>query len=132
LSFSKGLVFGVWCLGFQVEELEAPIGETRRRAAGDKVSRARLQEGRESILRDFLRVYLNAMRSTPKTQIPNSKPQTLQVDVIVSEWMGYSLLYEAMLDTVLFARDKWLAPGGILMPDKVSPGFSQCSLGPRA
>lgn len=37
----------------------------------------------------------------------------------MSEWMGYSLLYEAMLDTVLIARDKWLAPGGILMPDKV-------------
>ena len=52
--------------------------------------------------------------------------------MIVSEWMGYSLLYEAMLDTVLFARDKWLAPGGILMPDKVCPGFSRCSLGSRA
>ena len=34
-----------------------------------------------------------------------------QVDVIVSEWMGYCLLYEAMFDSVLMARDKWLAPG---------------------
>ena len=42
-----------------------------------------------------------------------------QVDVLVSEWMGYFLLYESMLDTVLFARDKWLKkPGGILFPDK--------------
>jgi len=41
-----------------------------------------------------------------------------KVDIIVSEWMGYCLLYEAMLNTVLFARDKWLAPGGILLPDK--------------
>ena len=24
------------------------------------------------------------------------------------EWMGYCLLYESMLDTVLYARDKWL------------------------
>ena len=30
----------------------------------------------------------------------------LQVDVIVSEWMGYALLFEAMLDTVLYARDR--------------------------
>lgn len=41
-----------------------------------------------------------------------------KVDIIISEWMGYFLLYESMLDTVLFARDKWLAPDGILMPDK--------------
>jgi type I protein arginine methyltransferase len=39
------------------------------------------------------------------------------VDVIVSEWMGYFLLYESMLDSVLWARDKWLAPGGVLLPD---------------
>ncbi len=25
-------------------------------------------------------------------------------DIIVSEWMGYFLLYEGMLDTVLYAR----------------------------
>ena len=31
-----------------------------------------------------------------------------KVDVIVSEWMGYCLFYESMLETVLFARDKWL------------------------
>lgn len=31
-----------------------------------------------------------------------------QVDIIISEWMGYFLLYESMLDTVLYARDKWL------------------------
>ncbi len=31
-----------------------------------------------------------------------------KVDVIVSEWMGYCLFYESMLDTVLHARDKWL------------------------
>ena len=31
-----------------------------------------------------------------------------QVDIIVSEWMGYFLFYESMLETVLVARDKWL------------------------
>uniref|UniRef100_A0A7S0N8X0 type I protein arginine methyltransferase n=1 Tax=Cryptomonas curvata TaxID=233186 RepID=A0A7S0N8X0_9CRYP len=43
-----------------------------------------------------------------------------KVDVIVSEWMGYSLLYETMFDSVIFARDKWLKPGGMLMPDKAA------------
>ena len=31
-----------------------------------------------------------------------------EVDIIVSEWMGYCLFYESMLDTVVFAREKWL------------------------
>ncbi|MCO5590054.1 hypothetical protein L7F22_044023 [Adiantum nelumboides] len=43
-----------------------------------------------------------------------------KVDVIISEWMGYFLLYESMLDTVLAARDKYLAPGGVMMPDTAS------------
>ena len=43
-----------------------------------------------------------------------------EVDVIVSEWMGYFLLYESMLDTVIYARDKWLVKDGtgIVFPDK--------------
>ncbi|XP_035268033.1 protein arginine N-methyltransferase 6 [Anguilla rostrata] len=40
------------------------------------------------------------------------------VDVIVSEWMGYALLHESMLNSVLFARDKWLKPGGLILPSK--------------
>jgi len=43
-----------------------------------------------------------------------------QVDIIISEWMGYFLLYESMLDTVLVARDRWLAPDGAIFPDKAS------------
>lgn len=42
------------------------------------------------------------------------------VDIIVSEWMGYFLLYESMLDTVLYARDKYLVEGGLILPDKCS------------
>lgn len=41
-----------------------------------------------------------------------------KVDVIVSEWMGYMLLYESMLQSVIFARDKWLNKGGVLLPEK--------------
>ncbi|KAG6468084.1 hypothetical protein ZIOFF_072652 [Zingiber officinale] len=64
-----------------------------------------------------------------------------KVDVIISEWMGYILLYEnhgqtfefyiplncarplipivlvqSMLTSVIFARDKWLKPGGLILP----------------
>lgn len=41
-----------------------------------------------------------------------------KVDVIISEWMGYFLLFESMLDTVLFARDKYLAKDGRVFPKK--------------
>ncbi|BFF90523.1 protein arginine N-methyltransferase 1 [Drosophila madeirensis] len=40
-----------------------------------------------------------------------------QVDIIVSDWMGSSLYVEGMLHSVLFARDKWLRPGGLVLPN---------------
>lgn len=43
-----------------------------------------------------------------------------QVDIIISEWIGTFLIHESMLDSVLFARDKWLAPDGLLLPDSAS------------
>ena len=57
-----------------------------------------------------------------KIQIIKGKVEELElpvdkVDVIVSEWMGYFLFYESMLDTVIYARDKWLRPGGVMLPD---------------
>lgn len=39
-----------------------------------------------------------------------------EVDIIVSEWMGYCLLYEAMLPSIIWARDKYLKPDGLLVP----------------
>lgn len=44
-----------------------------------------------------------------------------KVDVIISEWMGYCLFYESMMNTVLVARDRWLQPDtGVLFPDRAS------------
>lgn len=40
-----------------------------------------------------------------------------KVDVIISEWMGYFLLFESMLDSVIFAKDKYLAERGSVYPD---------------
>ncbi|KAL2876785.1 Ribosomal protein arginine N-methyltransferase rmt3 [Colletotrichum sp. CLE4] len=39
-----------------------------------------------------------------------------QVDIIISEWMGYCLLYEAMMNSVLIARDRFLKPDGLIAP----------------
>ncbi|XP_050078344.1 protein arginine N-methyltransferase 1 [Anopheles maculipalpis] len=42
-----------------------------------------------------------------------------KVDIIISEWMGYCLFYESMLDTVIYARDKWLKKDtGMMFPDR--------------
>lgn len=45
---------------------------------------------------------------------------SMMFDIIVSEWMGYFLLYESMLDTVIMARDKYLKPGGLMFPDEAT------------
>jgi hypothetical protein len=56
--------------------------------------------------------------------------QVEQVDVIVSEWMGYFLLYESMLDSVIWAREKYLSPGGLSLSLSQEKVFS-FSLFPR-
>ena len=44
-----------------------------------------------------------------------------EVDIIISEWMGYFLLYESMLDCVLWARDKFLnKQTGKMLPDRAT------------
>jgi protein arginine N-methyltransferase 1 len=42
---------------------------------------------------------------------------TMVVDIIVSEWMGYFLLRESMLDSLIRARDKFMRPKtGLMFP----------------
>lgn len=49
------------------------------------------------------------------------------VDVIISEWMGYALLYESMLDSVLHARDRFLRPdSGVMAPSQTKMMFALC------
>ena len=47
--------------------------------------------------------------------------------MIISEWMGYFLLFESMLDSVLYARDKYLVEGGVMYPDRCT--MSMVALG---
>ncbi|XP_025269162.1 protein arginine N-methyltransferase 1 [Camponotus floridanus] len=41
-----------------------------------------------------------------------------KVDAIISEWMGYFLLFEGMLDTVIYAREHYLKPDGVILPNR--------------
>ncbi|XP_032788477.2 protein arginine N-methyltransferase 6 [Daphnia magna] len=56
-------------------------------------------------------------------------PEGVQVDVIVSEWMGFYLLHESMLESVLLARDKHLKPDGVMLPSKATLFAAACRLG---
>ncbi|KAM9970177.1 hypothetical protein ACTFIR_002024 [Dictyostelium discoideum] len=42
------------------------------------------------------------------------------VDVIVSEWQGAFLIFESMIESVIYARDNLMKPGGIILPSKAS------------
>ena len=60
-----------------------------------------------------------------KITILNGKVEEIElpvekVDIIVSESMGYLLLFEGMFDSVLWARDKYLAKNGMLFPDRAT------------
>lgn len=56
--------------------------------------------------------------------ILNSKVEEVEipepVDAIVSEWMGSLLIKESMFDSVAYARDKWLKPGGLMFPSRAT------------
>ncbi|KAF9046251.1 protein arginine N-methyltransferase [Panaeolus papilionaceus] len=49
-----------------------------------------------------------------------------KVDIIISEWMGYALLYESMLDSVLHARDRFLKPEGVMAPSQCKMMLGLC------
>jgi len=51
-----------------------------------------------------------------------------KVDIIVSEWMGFYLLHESMLDSVLTARDMHLKEDGLMLPSHAQIYAAPCSL----
>jgi hypothetical protein len=55
-------------------------------------------------------------------------PEGSKVDVIVSEWMGFYLLHEGMLDSVLYARDEHMKAGGEMFPAVATLWCAPCSL----
>lgn len=70
-----------------------------------------------------------AMDIVRRNQVPNIDfvkgrlenveiPQPDKVDIIISEWMGYFLLFEGMLDSIIYARDHHLKENGIILPNR--------------
>lgn len=43
-----------------------------------------------------------------------------KVDVIVSEWLGGFAIEENMLPDLIIARDRWLRPGGKILPERTN------------
>jgi len=73
-----------------------------------------------SAVAECARAVVSASGLTGSVEVIRGKVEEVElperVDVIVSEWMGCFLLYESMLDSVLRARDRWLKPGGSMLP----------------
>jgi len=62
-------------------------------------------------------------------KVEDISPDSLEkVDIIVSEWMGFYLVHEGMLDSVLFARDNLLHEDGLLFPSIAKLYASPCQL----
>ena len=41
-----------------------------------------------------------------------------EVDIIIAEWVGHGLFSKNKLGSLIYARDKWLAPDGLVFPDR--------------
>jgi len=64
----------------------------------------------------FVRVLRRRAEDVSVGDLPGAR----RCDAVVSEWMGYALLFEDMLPAVIRARDELLAPGGRLLPDRAT------------
>lgn len=72
---------------------KTPAVGTLKFCADSSIMRASARFGR---VNNFLQIFCNL----PQVWL------AAQVDVIVSEWMGYTLFFETMLDSVMYARDR--------------------------
>lgn len=77
---------------------------------------------KENDLEEIIQVYQCRIE---EFQLPDD---VVKVDIIVSEWMGFYLLHEGMLDSVLYARDQFLAEDGNMFPESASIIVAPCSV----
>ncbi|CXJ17812.1 histone-arginine methyltransferase CARM1, putative [Plasmodium berghei] len=54
-----------------------------------------------------------------KTNNITSKLKILKFDIIISEWMGYFLFYECMINTIIYAKHMYLKKDGYIFPNIV-------------
>ena len=73
-----------------------------------------------SPLADVLREIIELNDEEGVIEVVHGKAEDIdietKVDVIISEWMGFYLLHESMLDSVIAARDKHLSDDGVMFP----------------
>jgi len=55
-----------------------------------------------------------------KGKMENIQLPVNEVDIILSEWMGFCMFYDNSLAAVLHARDKYLKEGGLMFPDRAT------------
>lgn len=68
----------------------------------------------------YLQVIHSRIEDVTSAQIPE------KVDIIVSEWMGFYLLHEGMLDSVIIARDRFLKTNGLIFPEAATIYVTPC------
>jgi len=78
-------------------------------------------EARELVARNGLADRIEILQSSVEKLVPSEK-----VDVIVSEWLGGFAIDENMLPPILLARDRWLKPGGAMIPNRVDVWMAPC------
>ena len=71
-----------------------------------------IEKARENVFKNGLQDTIKCL----KGKIEEVSLPVTKVDIIVSEWMGYALLYESMFDSVIWARNKYLAADGLMVP----------------
>jgi hypothetical protein len=115
---TNGLDHIVTLIRGKVEEIELPGACSGREAQSRAAGRAQGANERSAAL--TLRApFQPPLHSSPLHPLLHPFPPAPlraadgieKVDIIISEWMGYFLFYESMLDTVLVARDKFLVRG---------------------
>jgi 2-polyprenyl-3-methyl-5-hydroxy-6-metoxy-1,4-benzoquinol methylase len=67
-----------------------------------------------------------------QTKVEDAVLDAGSFDMIVSEWMGYFLLYESMMDSVIHARNKFLKQGGSVQPSRCTIVIAGAVLGSLA
>eukprot|EP00882_Tetradesmus_deserticola_P030499 GHRQ01034276.1.p1 GENE.GHRQ01034276.1~~GHRQ01034276.1.p1 ORF type:complete len:140 (-),score=34.14 GHRQ01034276.1:284-661(-) len=108
---------GAWCLSPAVRRCAtARLRSCRCRAAPKWTCRA-CNLGQLSCLPAVLLPCCPAVLQVCHCKVEElSLPRGTQVDVLVSEPMGTLLVNERMLETYIYARDKFLKPGGKMFP----------------
>jgi len=77
-----------------------------------------------SQLADWTRQVVVSNGVTDKLIVMKGKIEELQIpeqiDIIVSEWMGTFLIFESMLESLLWTRNKYLKKNGLMVPSNAN------------